>query len=274
MISRYFSFLGLIVLLTSCENNNNTDDPMLAQVYDKTLHLSDLTGMFPPQTSSEDSIAIIDIYTKRWTKDAVMMNAAEKHVTSDLDIEKLGDDYKQSLILYNYEKVLLEELDTTLSQEELTTYYENNKVQFELDNPIVRCLFVKVKRDEPALDKLRNWWNNKNIEALKKYCSRYATTSYLDQDAWYKVSEISAQMPTGTLTIDNVNSKKDFSQRDDDYQYYFSMLELVNSKETAPLSYISGQATKVILHDRKKQRLNEIKNRISKQEKKRRSAQE
>jgi len=254
----------LLIGLGSCTSNNpDGGNRVLARVHNKALLLSDLDGLFPAQTTSEDSTLIISAFTKRWVKDAVMMHAAEKYVVNDFDIEELVEKYRENLVLQNYERILVEErLDTTITQDELNAFYEANKTQFELDKPIIRCLFIKVKRDEPDLDKLSRWWDRKDFAALKSYCSSYATTSYLDDKEWYKVSEISAQMPTGTLTIDNVNSKKDFTQKDDKYQYYFSMLELVNTKETAPLTYISDQATKVILHDRKMKELRVIKQKM------------
>ncbi|MDF1867925.1 MAG: hypothetical protein P1U70_24110, partial [Saprospiraceae bacterium] len=79
---------------------------------------------------------------------------------------------------------------------------------------------------------------------------------------WQEVKDIAAYMPLGTLTIDNVNSRREFTQRDNDFQYFFRLDELVSKKEIAPLSYIRGQASKVILHKRKLNILEDMKEKM------------
>ena len=53
--------------------------------------------------------------------------------------------------------------------------------------------------------------------------------------------------------------------QDNDFLYFFRLLELVNRKEIAPLSYIENQASKVILHRRKIKLLEEKKEELYEQ---------
>ncbi|WP_233752721.1 hypothetical protein [Flavilitoribacter nigricans] len=251
-------FCGVMVLLlaTGCSSDNEeSENRLLARVNNKTLYLADMDGMFPPGTVPEDSALIIDAFTQRWIREAVLLDEAERNIPSDLNIDKLVRDYRASLIKHNYEKILVEELlDSTIAETELQEFYEKNKEQYQLETPIVRCYFLKVPLPVPRQNELRRMWNSKDPDQLKDlvaYCSQFAVAHLLEDSTWYDVEDIAAELPPGTLTANNIDSKREFTQQDDKFQYFFRLFELKNRKDIAPLSYIEDQARKVILHKRK-----------------------
>ncbi len=253
-----FLFLFYCLAIQACvpgDGPSSDKDQLLAEVYNKTLSLSELEGMIPEGMSSEDSALIINAYLERWMRDAVMMHEAEKSIPQDLNIDKLVRDYRASLIRYNYEKVLVEQLlDSTITQQELNAFYQKNKEQYQLETPIVRCLLIKVPLSAPNLSKLQRWWNSDkptDFDAMVAYANNHATIHQLEYSTWFQVADIASFLPPGTLTEGNISTKKDFIIRDEGFQYFFKVLEVVSKKEIAPLSYIEYQATKVILHNRK-----------------------
>lgn len=234
---------------------------MLAKVHNKTLYLSEMDGMFPENASSDDSLVIIRAYVERWTREALLLNEAEQNIPSDLNIDKLVRDYRASLIRHNYEKALVEQsLDSTVTQEQLMAFYEANKEQYQLETPIMRCHFIKVPLPAEDPEKLRQLWNSEeedSQEKLAEYCNNFAETYALEDSAWYKVDDIATEMPSGTVTPDNVSAKREFSQRDGEYLYYLRVFEVKNRKDIAPLGYIEEQARKVILRSRREKLLEE-----------------
>ena len=260
MIGKCWTLLAslfLILVLVQCQpaEEEKENDRLLVKVYNKSLFLSDMEGMFPAMISGSDSVAIISAYAERWIREALLLREAERNIPGDLNIDKLVRDYRASLIRHSYEQVLVEEfLDSTVTQTELTGFYENNKEQYQLETPIVRCYFVKVPLPVPEATELRRLWNSTepgDSIALVNYCSEYATAHLLEDGTWYNVEDLALNMPKGAITVGNIGSIKDFSQRDNQFQYYFKVFELKNIKEIAPLSYIEDQARKVILHRRK-----------------------
>lgn len=246
------------VLLSACGSGDSAqqEDQLLAKVYNKPLHLSELDGMFPEGTTASDSTLIINAYVNRWVREALLLYEAERNIPKDLNINKLVRDYRASLIRANYERILVEEfLDSTITQAELIDFYEKNKSQYQLETPIIRCYFIKVPTPVPESNKLRNWWNNPsssdNYDKLVAYCNTYAVAHHLEDSTWHKVEDIGMLLPTGTLTASNISSKREFTQRDGEFQYFFKLFEVKNRKEIAPLSFIEDQARKVILHKRK-----------------------
>lgn len=248
--------LSLIISWAACSSGESEQDKrLLARVNSKNLYISDLDGMFPPNTSREDSAAIIDAYIQRWVRETVLLDEAERNIPSDLNIDKLVRDYRASLIKHNYEKILVEELlDSTIAEAELREFYERNKEQYQLETPIIRCFFIKVPLPVPKQNELRSLWNAKDPDKLSdlvSYCSQYAVAHLLEDSLWHDLEDIAAELPPGTLTANNIGTKREFTQQDDQFQYLFRLLELKNRKDIAPLSYIEDQARKVILHKRK-----------------------
>ncbi len=241
------------------------EDKLLAMAYNKSLYLSELDGMFPEGTTSQDSNLIIQAYTKRWVREAILLHEAERNIPNDLNIDKLVRDYRASLIRHNYEQILVQQLlDSNIAQEELIQFYEQNKEQYQLETPIARCYFIKMPLPIENENELRSWWQNPgrddNFERLVKFASANAQAHHLVDSTWQRVEDIAIELPSGTLSVDNIASKRDFILRDDKFLYFFKLFELKNKKEIAPLAFIQDQARKVILHRRKIKLLEERKN--------------
>jgi hypothetical protein len=216
-----------------------------------------MEGMFPERATAADSALIIEAFVQRWAKDAVLLWESERNAPTDLNLDRLVRDYRASLVRSAYEEQLVStRLDSTVSQEELEEYYELTKEQYQLEKPIVRCLFLRVPYPTPEEEELQSLWNNgkpQDTAALARYAERYAEVALLADSAWYGLEEVARQMPEGTLTAENVNSKREFSQQDGSNRYYFRLFELKPRMEIAPLSYVEEQARRAILHGRKRE---------------------
>lgn len=256
-----FLFGGLIfytlLIGAGCARSGSQEnkDRVLARAFNRELRLSELEGMFPEGTSGEDSTLIINAFVQRWIRETLLLTEAERNLPKDLNVDKLVRDYRASLIKNNYEQVLVEQLlDSMVTQEELQVFYERNKDQYQLETSIIRCYFVKVPKKAPDLDSLNKWWNNptgRNLDKLERYCQKQAVAFILNDSTWHKVDDLSEEFPAGTLTAANITSRREFRQSDDEFQYFFRLLEIKNSREIAPLAYIQEQARKYILHQRK-----------------------
>lgn len=254
--------VALLLLTFACGDASvGNEDPLLARVHQKELRLSELEGMFGYNATAEDSALVIQAFVNRWSRDAILQWEAERNLPSDLNIDRLVRDYRASLVSSHYEDVLVKmRLDSVISQAELEAYYEEHKSQYQLERPIVRCLFIRVPYPLEDEESLQNLWNNGRVEdttSLAAYCDRFAEVALLEPKAWYSLDDIAQQLPEGVITADNVSKKGEFSMREGSYRYYFRLLEVKPRLEIAPLSYVEEQARKVILHTRKRTVLEE-----------------
>ncbi|MGA1543629.1 MAG: hypothetical protein ACO388_02310 [Saprospiraceae bacterium] len=258
------SFLSL--LLWSCQTTDKKSFPQeepLAMVYDKGLYPSDLVGIFPYAATAIDSNLIIKSFVNRWVKEMLFLHEAEQNINPQINIEKLVQDYRSSLLRASYEKEFVNNtLDSTVTSAQLSDFYEASKEQFILETPIVRFLFLKLP--EPILDerKLRRELENaddQSIESLRNFALEEAETVFLELHVWKDFDQVTQLLPPGVVTPSNISYKKYFSKRFEGYLYLLKILEYREAKTIAPLSYVEGQAKKIILHNRKVEILNQKK---------------
>jgi hypothetical protein len=254
-----FLFCGCI-LLWQCSNNEalKEGDKLLAQVYNKSLYLSELEGIVPEGVTKEDSALIVSAYAQRWAREQLMMYEAERNIPKDLDIDELVRDYRASLVRFNFEEQLIaERLDSTVSEAEMKAFYENNEDQFQLESTILKCLLLKLPSQAPQSEINKLWYsrNPADENRLKGFAKQWAAFAMLDREKWYKLEEVAALLPEGTLTSDNIGSRREGTLSDGDFRYYYRVLEVVQGKTTAPFDYVREQASKVILHKRKQELL-------------------
>lgn len=258
-------FLSFIVVATAvvlgCSKDSttaassttdDTDDVVVATANAKTLRLSEVKSILPEGVSLEDSTLLTNAYIERWVRDALMLAEAEKNVPKDLNIDQLVRDYRASLILHNYEQLLVEQsLDSIITEVELNEYYEKNKDQYQLESNIIRFHFIKVSNNAPRLDKLKQWWEVGDQKKLIEYCMTHAESFMLKDSVWKKEEDVAAEFPKGTFNSRDLSSKKDITLKEGEFLYFLRVFDFKPQKEIAPLDYIRGQATKFILHTRK-----------------------
>ncbi len=274
---RYYLNLALFTLfivICSCNPQiEETDDNevVLAEVYDHRLTYSDIAELIPHPTTQEDSLMRLRAIVENWVREALVLHKAEMAISPDIDIEKLIEDYRSSLLIHNYELDLIEsQMDTTVTPEELQRYYEANMDQYQLESTIVRCHFIKLPRPIDNRDSLRVWWESESpadFRKLIRYCNEQQVEIFMLTDStWYKVDEITQLLPPGTLSQQSMKAGRTFQFSDETSEYYIRILEKVKNQEIAPLSYIQSQAKRYIMHQRKLTLMEKIKSDLYKEE--------
>lgn len=260
MNKRLIPVLFGCILLWHCGKNNadKKEDKVLATVYDRNLYLSELDGVVPEGTPVADSALLVSAYIQRWLREQLMMYEAERNIPKDLNIDELVRNYRASLVRYNFEEQLIaEKLDSTVSNDELLAYYENNKDQFQLESTILKCLVLKLSPQAPQNEINKLWYSRNPADETKliALAGQWASLALLDREKWYTLEEVAVLLPKGTLSSDNVSSRREGTLSDGDYRYYYRVIEAVQGKTTAPFDYAKDQAQKIILHKRKQELL-------------------
>jgi hypothetical protein len=260
-----FLLVCLVLLGFSCSEDIQTNNGnfLLARVYNKSLYIKDLEGMFPPGTSAYDSSLITNAYTQRWVRDAVLLYEAENNLPKDLNIDRLVRDYRSSLVRNNYEQVLLEQLmETEISKEELANFYDKNKIQYQLDNPIVKANVVVVPKIISVRDSLKYLWKNAtddNLARLKNICEEYELAHILDGSKWNEWENLAIYLPRNISFEEFSKKGKDFSIQDGEFDVWVKILDSKKPQEIPPIEYVEEQLKRMLLLSRKTKLLEEKK---------------
>ena len=157
--------LTLVLTLIACQNSSkNSDDRVIATVYDKVLHQSDLQDVMYDGISRSDSIVRTKAFIDNWIRRQLLIHQAENNIdASELDFSKQIEDYRTSLIIYKYESLLIEQnLDTVVSEDEIAKYIEENSA-VELDSLAVRDIILNIRKKE-LIENMNNSLDNKAVK--------------------------------------------------------------------------------------------------------------
>jgi hypothetical protein len=258
-----FSILSCNTLL---KNKDNKQKP-IAQAYDKILYAADLKGLLPKGVKPQDSITTVKEYIQHWLQEQVLLRQANNNLDeSQKDVSRQIEDYRNSLIIFAYEKELVrEKLDTNVNDSEIDTYYEQNKKDFELKNDIVRINYVKVANKSPNIEKLKPMLVSKNPqdkEKLAKYCYQYAENFFLDDKVWLMFDDVLKEIPIQTYNQDlflQSNNNQCLQLNDTANVYLLSIKGYMIKNSISPLSFEKENIKKILLNKRKLELIDKVK---------------
>jgi len=271
----YLPFFGVAFLLilagfyscTSIKKNSDPKKKLVARVFDTYLYLSDIQGIVPKGTKPADSLKTLNEYITQWMQQQVIVHQALNNLGPDqIDFSRQIEDYKNSLIIYEYEKELIaEKLDTAVTEQEIEDYYNQNKKDFQLKNDIVRIIYVKVPKKAPTQEKLKGWINSTDIkdkEKLAAYCYQNATNYFLDDNVWLMFDDVLKEIPIQTYNQDiflQNNNNHIVQIADTDNIYYLGIKGYMIKNSASPLSFEKENIKKIVLNKRKMELVEKMK---------------
>ena len=150
LLKRFAIGLMLILAFVSCQNSGNgSGDKVVATVYHKTLHKSDLQSIMYEGISANDSIVRAKAFIDNWIRRQLIIHQAENNIDkSELDFSKEIEEYRNSLIIYKYETMLVEKkLDTVVSEADIEKFIRAN-ASVDKDKETIRFIILNMRKRE------------------------------------------------------------------------------------------------------------------------------
>lgn len=236
----------------------NENDILLASVEDKSMYLSDIEGMISA-ADSQDSVAQLNALIEAWLSRNVLLNEAEKEFPIDVDIDKLIEDYRSSLLLHNYRQALIQkDLDTIITESQELAYYEKYKDQYLIAEPICLARIVKISDDAKRLERFYKNWKKNDSESVEKYVKENALYDSTDDEIWHTINHYLSFLPDNKFSEKDFTKKGHIQKHSDSTEYFIRVKDVRKKNEIPPLSYIRDQMRKVMIHQRKKALLDKL----------------
>ena len=237
--------------------DTNKKEDVIARVGDRYLTEKDIEPIVTNETT-EDSLRIVEAFIDNWIKKELLLqkalvNLSDKQINFDEQLEN----YRNSLIIYAYENLLIKQkLDTLVRKREIQEYYASNKNNFKLKSQLLKVRFVKVLNSAPNKDSLKQWVFSTDeeyaIERLSDYCRQFANNCHLDSSKWLKYADIYKYLPkVDNLKEEEYNLRQEEVLSDTLSTVYLKLYSVYGMGEVAPMSYVQEEIKDIIRNKRK-----------------------
>lgn len=257
-----FVLIAVAMVAVSCSGADD-DSPVVARVYDRELHSSDLQGLVPSGLAPEDSLAVVGNYVDQWIRQAVILAKAEKNVKNDFSREL--QEYKNNLLAYAYERQIVDQLiDTTVTRRQIREYYEEHKDDFLLKSSIVKAVYVTAPVKSPVVAKLkkiiqRSTFGDSDILDLEETASRNGFNGYYDESVWMPFVTLQTVIPVTAYNEQLfLRQHRSITLSDDSLFYAARILDYKVTDETSPIELQVDNIRAIILNHRKIDILNKL----------------
>jgi hypothetical protein len=261
------TFFGLLIMLSGCGYLKMRDDEKevlnrqttkIARVNDKFLLKAELNDLVPAGSSAEDSARMVKRYINSWVRKQLLIDEASSQIEFDQqELERKILDYRYALMVYEYEKHYVNAtLKKEVTEEEIKAYYDTHKDNFELKQNIIKGLYVKVPKEAPRLNKLREFLELEDAEdkeKLKSYSYRFAADFMLDEAVWINFEELIVNTPLMSIPnkVQWLKTNKYVETSDQRYLYFLKIIDYKISNEMSPLEFVRDQIETIIINKRK-----------------------
>lgn len=238
------------------KSKEKIDDLLLAKVDDNYLYMSDIASLLK-NVAKEDSAKFVFNYTNNWARKKLLVEKAEENISAgDIELEEKVEEYRQSLLLYEYEKELInQKLDNAISDSEVEDYYTKNKENLKLESDIYLVKYVRINPNEEGFAAQKNSLLNPKDEAeliqAKGYCKAHAISYNID-GIWLSLKSIERDFPlSDSLAMIIADSKSTKELPDENNVLLFTIKEKISKNETAPLSFIKPTIKELLINKKK-----------------------
>lgn len=235
-----------LFLLISC--GEETDHrKYVAKVGRNKLYEKDIKDI-----SSEEERTM---FIENWVLNQLYLREFEKNELEASEISKRVEEYESSLKKHAIEeKLVLEKLDTVVSEKEIESFYKNHKSDFELKDFLVRVMYLKIPSNAPDIDKVSKWYllkNPKDTAAMQEYAKLYAVNFYYDDQSWVFFDDILKEVPLRDFDKERFivrKSKVDFE--DNGFSYFLNIYDYRLKDALSPIEFERERIRQRIINNR------------------------
>jgi len=247
-----------LVFVVSCAAPEDSADRVLARAYEDELRWSDLRQIVPLDATAEDSIALAQRYINNWVQQHVVLHMAESNLPEGrLDLDEQMEDYRRSLLIFNYEQALVEQkLDTSFSDAEIQGYYDQHKANFELKDNIVRARWFKVNEpDDRVVRKMGERFMDGSSDKMREvelWLAELGVTITDRSLGWAPWAELEAEVPLGereSSALLEGNGKRVI--KDGGAAWFVEVLDHRDKSSISPLELVRQDIRSILLNQRK-----------------------
>ena len=262
----------LILLILSCELENNSKEEPIARVNDNFLFFSEIQESLDENMSQNDSMLAVNSAINNWASKKLLYEKAIFNLSNSKqnELDLLVKSYESDLYISNYEKEWLKaRVDTIVSNDQLQSYYNENKNKFRLRQDILLPRFIELP--------IENFNKTQIVRSLRRLnfqdkiyldsISLQFKSSFINDSVWLR-----PELFFNKFKIDNkikynryLRKKSFFEIKDLESLYLVYISDILRKNDYAPMSYVKPTLVQILLNKRKLEMKKQLKTDILKQ---------
>ena len=265
---RLFNFLqlplwvilsSLFSVLMGCNSiTSSNQDRLIARAENYYLYRSDIERNFESFASEEDSLIKVGDFINNWARQKLLyekslINLPQNKIS---ELTRFVDAYQNSLFINAYrEFVLKSTMDTLTTQSLIGTYYEENKRNFLLKEPIYRLRYISFPLDNVDRREITRRFKRfdpedvKFLDSLSFQFSNY----FLSDSIWLNQIEVRDRL--GYLDQQQqerfLKSPNYYEVKDSLALYLYQLAGRLDRGNVAPISYVENTIRDIVFNQRK-----------------------
>lgn len=249
----------MVFLTAGCkENNISVKRIRLAEINNVVLYYDEIPQMIRKGIKEDDSTTIVQNYINKWAKRELLLQKAEENLDPVMksDISRQLEETRTNLVIYQYQRqMMLEKMDTVISETEMAEYYSSHEKSFILTSNIVKALFIKLPLETPDLDKARRLArsNNQNdLQQLESYCFQFAEKFDDFDEKWIPMTRLTVELQQDIDNEENFLKWNNFFETKDSASLYLISIRDYKLRTTlAPYEYVKDDIKRIIWNTRR-----------------------
>lgn len=240
----------------------------IARAYDVYLYPDEIKDVVNPGITGKDSLNLVNSYIENWQRQQALLHNAQKQLHPNAERFKAQiEEYKNALIIHEFEESLVKEkLDTLITEKEIAAYYERNQNVFILKRPIFKVSFIQLPKNAPEIDRVKRWFLSDNIadqDLLEQYCETYSSNFSLRDTSWYYLETLTKEIPVEQIDENNYrNYGRIFEINEKDQLYLIILRDSKLKNNISPLDMERDNIHNLLINQRKVELINQEENRI------------
>jgi hypothetical protein len=266
-----FLIFGVIfLLLEACDlSKSKVEGTPIARVNDTFLMVENIDLTEFEGLSSEDSLLQIQTKLRNWATqqlliDGATLNLEEKQLE---DFESLVQQYRTDLYTSAYLEALVKRnLDTSITNTELSVTYNQNKELFVLKETLLKLRYINIKSNISNADEIKRRFKryNNDDQAILDTISIQFNSFFLNDSIWIKADQVVSKIKPLQKGFNKLLLKKpNFIQLNDSLELYLIQInEVLATGSQAPIEYVLPTLRQIIINQRKLKLVGQLKNEI------------
>lgn len=253
------------ILLLSCIIACSNGQEKLASIEEEVLFFSDFEAYAEIHDISVNDSLAQEQFIEDWLmQQKISLTFKEKFPEKFEQNKWQAEQTLHRLNAFDLEnELILESLDSTITEDEIMQYYQNNRNKYVQESFIVKGLYIKVDEQAPGIGKISQAFllkNDKDEAEVIKFGNLYASSFYYEKDKWIFFEDLVRDIPINEDIKKNIVLTKGSSTfRDQNYLFFLNILDFKLRKTSAPLDFERESIRNHIL----KRRINSVRSEVN-----------